>query len=313
MTQGARSRPERLGPDGVLRLGWLYRAAAADLALVRRTHASDPAVRPLEDLVGRARLAVYDSEAQRESIRAFVSRGYWRRVRERPVTLAIAWILLAVSGVLGAVWAVHDPAAAVGVLPRAFRGAAEPHGGALPLGASRDAAISSQIFTNNIRVVLLSFAAGIAGGVITGALLLYNGLLLGVVGGLSLGLGGGGRFVELVAPHGVLELSCIAVGASAGLRVGWSVVSPGPHPRSLALRREARRGVEIVLGTAPWLVIAGLVEGFLTPRRIGVPLALSVGFGLAAVYWMLVLWRGAPASMDAAADGGITRAPAPSP
>ena len=61
-----------------------------------------------------------------------------------------------------------------------------------------------------------------------------------------------------------------------------------------ALRAEARAAVEIVLGTAVWLVVAGLVEGFLTPAGKGLTVVLIVGFGLGALYWGLVLWRGAP-------------------
>lgn len=304
-TRAGAGRPERLGADGVRRLGQLYRAAAADLALLRRTHGSDSAVRRLEDLVGRARLAVYDTEPRRGSLVSFLSRGYWRRVRERPVLLAIAWGLLLVSGALGALWAVHDPAAAVGVVPRGLQGVAEPHSGIPRIGGAQATAVSSQIFTNNIRVTFLSFAAGITAGIGTAILLLYNGLLLGVVGGLGFGLGSGGQFVQLVAPHGVLELSCIAVGASAGLRIGWALVSPGVLPRRVALGREARRAVEVVIGTIPWLILAGLVEGFVTPRRIGVVPALGLGFGLAAVYWALVAWRGAPLP-------GATDAPGPS-
>lgn len=305
---GRNGRPEQLGPDGVRRLGQLYRAAAADLALLRRTHGSDASVRSLEDLVGRARLAVYDSEPRRESLRHFVSRGYWQRVRERPALLMIAWAFLLVSGVLGAVWAAHDPAAAVGILPQGFQGVAEPHSGIPRIGGTRAGAVSTQIFTNNIQVMFLSFAAGITGGIGTGLLLLYNGLLLGVVGGLGFGLGTGGQFVELVAPHGVLELSCIAVGASAGLRIGWALVAPGPRKRGTALRLESRRAVEIVIGTMPWLVVAGLVEGFVTPQRIGVVPGLAVGFGLGAIYWALVIWRGGRSP-----GPHITAAPAPSP
>jgi protein-S-isoprenylcysteine O-methyltransferase Ste14 len=131
--------------------------------------------------------------------------------------------------------------------------------------------------------------------------------------------------VELVAPHGFLELSCIAVAAAAGFRVGWAVINPGPRARAAALVAEARVGAEVVLGTIPWLVVAGVVEGFVTPRRIGVPAALAVGIGLAALYWALVLWRGRPAGAGTAgahggpeplARGGApasTAAPAPSP
>jgi hypothetical protein len=63
--------------------------------------------------------------------------------------------------------------------------------------------------------------------------------------------------------------------------------------------------VGIVLGTAPWLVLAGLVEGFYTPRGEGLPAALVVGFGAGALYWALLLWRGrAPTP---AADAPVAR------
>jgi hypothetical protein len=47
-----------------------------------------------------------------------------------------------------------------------------------------------------------------------------------------------------------------------------------------------------VLGTAPWLVVAGLTEGFVTPAGVGLTGALAVGFALGAVYWSLVLLLG---------------------
>ena len=71
-------------------------------------------------------------------------------------------------------------------------------------------------------------------------------------------------------PHGVLELSCIVVAGAAGLRIGWALVDPG----TLDARRSrcaARPGaaMEIVLGTMPWLVLAGLVEGFVRRADLG--------------------------------------------
>ena len=95
--------------------------------------------------------------------------------------------------------------------------------------------------------------------------------MLGVVGGLAIGAGNGRPFFELVTAHGVLELSCIVVSGAAGLRLGWAIIDPGNRTRGEALREEARAAIEIVLGTAPWLVVAGLVEGFLTPSGTGLP------------------------------------------
>jgi uncharacterized membrane protein SpoIIM required for sporulation len=84
------------------------------------------------------------------------------------------------------------------------------------------------------------------------------------------------------------------VAGAAGLRMGWAVVDPGRRRRRVALAEEARAGAELALGTAPWLVLAGVVEGFVTPAGLGVGPALAVGFGLAAVYWALAWRRGRP-------------------
>jgi uncharacterized membrane protein SpoIIM required for sporulation len=69
-----------------------------------------------------------------------------------------------------------------------------------------------------------------------------------------------------------------------------------------ALRVEARAAVEIIIGTMPWLVVAGLVEGFLTPAGTGLTTVLFVGFALGAIFWGLVLWRGAPEPRAATAE-----------
>jgi uncharacterized membrane protein SpoIIM required for sporulation len=294
-------RAESLGPDGVRRLGALYRASAADLALARRKFAGDPVVPRLEVLVARARPLVYDRARRGGSVVDFVTTGYWRRVRERPGLLLVSALLLFGPWVLSAVWAVRDPGAAIGVVPSEYQSVTEPRERGTDLGFTTDeqAEFSSEIFTNNIRVTLVAFAGGIAAGLGTAALLVYQGVLFGAITGLSIWAGNGEPFFELVAAHGVLELSCVVVASAAGLRMGWALVSPGHCRRGVALAAEARVAVEVVLGTAPWLVIAGLVEGFLTPRGLGLTTAVTLGFALAALYWALVVWRGRTARDDA--------------
>jgi uncharacterized membrane protein SpoIIM required for sporulation len=164
----------------------------------------------------------------------------------------------------------------------------------LTFGQSSVAATS--IFLNNIKVTFLSFAGGIAAGIITAALLIYNGLIIGAVGGISIAGGSGARFFALVVPHGLLELSCIAVASAAGLRLARALIEPGPITRGAAVMNEARPAVEMVLGTIPWLILAGLVEGFVTPRELPLLAAGVLGCIPAAVYWGLVMWRGRPAS-----------------
>jgi uncharacterized membrane protein SpoIIM required for sporulation len=294
LVSAARRKPERLGPVRIRALGNLYRAASADLAIARRNWPGDPVVTRLETLVGSARHLVYDSPVRSQSLTDFIVRGYWRRVLERPVPLIIAAVLLLGSGALSASWARSDPAGAATVAPESARAVTQPRqqGESLGLSVEAKAAFSSFIFTNNIRVSLLALAGGVLLGIGTAIVLLYNGFVLGAITGLAIGAGNAAPFFELTSGHGVLELSCIIVTAAAGLRLGWSIVEPGAATRVDSLVAEGRRATEMVLGTIPWLVLAGLVEGFVTPSGLGLAAMLTVGFLLGTIYWSLVLVRG---------------------
>jgi len=303
LVESAGRRPERLGPDGVRRLGATYRAAAADLALARRRWPGDPVTVRLEDLVGRARHLVYASHSRSASLRQFLSRGYWRLVRERIGLVGLCWLLMLVPAALVGAWAASDPAAAARFLPTQFRGVGEHGSGDLGLALGRQATLAGQILTNNIQVSFVAFAGGILAGVGTTLVLLYNGALIGGVGGLTVAAGRPGPFLSLVAPHGVLELSVIAVSGAAGFSVGWALIDPGRRSRRAALGLGARRGAEIVLGTMPWFVLAGLVEGFVTPTSLPLAGAVAVGLLVAAPYWTLVFWRGRPEPAPSASAG----------
>jgi uncharacterized membrane protein SpoIIM required for sporulation len=310
LVESAGRRPERLGPGGVRRLGATYRAAAADLALARRRWPGDPVTVRLEDLVSRSRHLVYASESRSGSLRHFLSRGYWRLVHERLGLVGLCWLLLIVPGLLLGAWAASDPAAAARFLPAEYRGVGDGARGDLGLAVGTQATLAGQILTNNIQVSFLAFAGGILAGVGTTLVLLFNGALLGGVAGLTVAAGRPGPFLSLVAPHGVLELSVIAVSGAAGLTVGWALVDPGRRSRRAALGQGARRGAEIVLGTMPWFVLAGLVEGFVTPTALPLAGALAVGILAAAPYWALVFWRGRPEPVPAdPAVSGLEPAP----
>jgi uncharacterized membrane protein SpoIIM required for sporulation len=295
LVRAAGKRPEQLGPDGVLRLGALYRSTAADLALARRRFAGDPVVAHLTDLVGKARPVVYANERRTGSLRDYVSHGFWRRVRERPVTLAVAALLLFGTWTLAGVWAWRDPGAALAVAPGDFRSWTEPQDDRRTPTTEESAAFASQLFTNNIRVAILAFAAGIAAGLGAAFVLLYNGLVLGVVTGLAVDAGNGDLLLEWIPAHGILELSCIVVAGAAGMRMGWALVAPGRRRRGAALAAEARPAAEILLGVTAWLVVAGLIEGFVSPSGIGLAARITVGILAAGAFWGLVLWRGRPA------------------
>ncbi len=74
-----------------------------------------------------------------------------------------------------------------------------------------------------------------------------------------------------------LELTCIVIAGSAGLMLGHALLRPGLQLRREALARAARRAVELVVGTAPVLVIAGLIEGFISPSELPIVAKLAIG------------------------------------
>ncbi|MEA2223201.1 MAG: hypothetical protein QOH83_1577 [Solirubrobacteraceae bacterium] len=263
----------------------------------------------LESLVARARQAVYAEEPRRGSLRTFFARTYWVRVRERPLPLLLAIALLLVPAALAALWALDDTGAAVGLVPGQFRDAVEPIGDT-GMTTAQTAAFSGTVMTNNIQVTFLAFAAGIVFGLGTAFVLVYNGAVLGAVAGGAIAGGNGLEFAQFVTAHGIIELSCIAVAAAAGMRIGYAIVAPGPRARTRALAEEARPSIAIVLGTVPWVVLAGLIEGFVTRAGVGLVPGIVLGVGVGAVYWTLVVVRGRPRP---AAAPGLTAAPATSP
>ena len=289
----SKGRPERLGVAGALQFGRRYRAIAADLAVARGRFPGDPVVGRLTALTLRGRQAVYAERTRRlGSVWRFASRGYWRLILARPGSLAVAALATAIPCLLAAVWAVHAPAAAAGLLPRQFRAGGNPRSHPTALSAAGHAIFASSIFTNNIGVTFLVFAGGLTLGVVTLGVLAYNGAILGALAGLTIDSGKFDLFLRLVVPHGVLELSCFTVAGAAGLTMGWAIVDPGLRPRGVALRDAARPAVALVLGTAPCLVVAGLTEGFVTPEMLPLASALAVGAVLGLGYWTLVIARG---------------------
>jgi uncharacterized membrane protein SpoIIM required for sporulation len=204
--------------------------------------------------------------------------------------------------VLSSAWAVRDPGAAPGLVPAQFRTVVDRDRADFGLTADQKAQASSAIFTNNIRVAFLAFATGIAAAIGSAVVLVYQGVTLGTVFGLTIDAGNGRALFEFAFPHGVLELSCIVVAGAAGMRMGWALVAPGLRRRRDALVAEARPAAEMALGTAVCLVVAGIVEGSLSTSGIGLVPAIVFGVALGGTFWAMVLWRGRP-PRPAAATG----------
>jgi len=95
--------------------------------------------------------------------------------------------------------------------------------------------------------------------------------------------GRGDVFLTYLAPHGLLELTCVFVGAGVGLRIGWAWIAPGPHrTRGQALAERARSGMLVALGLAVALGVSGLLEAYVTPS----PLPAAVRIAIGGLVWL---------------------------
>ena len=300
LVTAAKGRPQRLDPAELLRAGALYRSVVADLARVRFHFPGDPVTRRLETLAVQGRQLVYESEFKRFRILRFFTTGYWQLIAARPVPLAVAAALLLVPAALAWAWALASPSEAISLVPGQFQAALEPgpEGTDQMMSGAEQTAFSAFLITNNSIVAMLSFAAGIAFCIGAVYVLVNNGAVLGVVGGLLFEGGNGRFFVELVAAHGILELSAIVVSAAAGLRMGWALIDPGPRTRRAAVVEEARTSVLILLGTLPWIGVAGIIEGFVSRSGFDAFPMVVIGVLVGGVYWLLVWLRGRVERID---------------
>ena len=151
--------------------------------------------------------------------------------------------------------------------------------------------ISSVIITNNIQVTLLAFGFGLTAGVGTSILLILNGVHLGSVAAWMTLHGKQKALWGWIMPHGATELLAICLAGAAGYLLAAAIVVPGEVRRSTALKRIGGDALRIEIGCMVMLVIAGLIEGFLSPSSINYSTRIAiliVSLLIWAVYFLAV-------------------------
>lgn len=130
---------------------------------------------------------------------------------------------------------------------------------------------ASSVLTNNLQVTILAFAFGMTAGLGTAFLLIYNGMHLGSVAGWMSLQGSGRALWGWIMPHGVTEIAAVIIAGAAGFLLARGILLPGQLRRGAALKQAGRRALVLELGCMAMLVVAGLIEGFVSPSAIGYP------------------------------------------
>jgi uncharacterized membrane protein SpoIIM required for sporulation len=281
LTARARRGVGRLDAVELDELVRLYQRTSTHLSYAR-TYYRDPAlVARLTGLVAAAGSVVYGARPRTfRALARFFTTTFPAAVWHGRRAMAVSAVLLLVPAFALGLWLSSSDEAVEASAPAAVRQAYVEEDFEDYYSSEPAAAFATEVFTNNVRVAILAFAAGILLCVPTALLLVVNGANLGVAGGLFAAAGELPKFFGLILPHGLLELTAVIVAGGAGLRLGWAVIVPGDRSRRDALAEEGRRSVVVVLGLIVAFLVAGLIEGFVTGRPW--PTGLRVGVGVAA-------------------------------
>jgi uncharacterized membrane protein SpoIIM required for sporulation len=125
--------------------------------------------------------------------------------------------------------------------------------------------MASGIIANNVQVTFGAFAGGITAGALTLYMLVMNGVSLGSAFGLYANKGIVRLLIAFIAPHGVLELFAICVAGGAAFLIAAGLLLPGNRSRRSALVENGRRAIRLIGVSTLLLVVAGTLEGLVSP------------------------------------------------
>lgn len=287
-----RSASHRMSIEEAMRFHYLYEKVSSDLAKLA-TFASEPATRQyLESLTARAYAEIHETRDATGRVKP------WRwflvdfpvAFRKHVAAFWLAVAIMGVGGLFGGLAVSLDTEAKEALVPAQFshllgdpaaRVREEESAEDDPLQGVRTT-FSTSLMTNNIRVSILTLAAGVTAGIGTVILLFYNGILLGLVASDYVAAGQSVFLLGWLLPHGVVEIPAILIAGQAGLVLGRVIIGRGDRNPLRERLREVRADLAmLILGVAVLLVWAGLVEAFLSQYHEPViPYWLKIGFGL---------------------------------
>lgn len=282
VTKSGRRGVRALPAADIEDLGRLYRAATSDLSYARGRDFDLALQEYLNRLTARAHAVVYAGSAQTGGARIglFFRQTFPSEFRRSFAYVAIcAAVTIAFSIVAFSVIRAH-PGQAYSLLPESLvpdEIRKSLHDSNFAFDRDFAPAMSAAIIQNNIRIAIVAFAGSVTLGALTLYIIAYNGLMLGGMGALFTNAGFGFDYWATIAPHGVIELTAIQIAGAAGLLIAAGVVNPGRLRRRDAIVRNARRAGTLILGVAAMLIVAGTIEGFISPQRWPAEARLTIG------------------------------------
>lgn len=259
----------------------------------------------LTQLVARARATVTGTRraSWRDATR-FLTAGFPAAVyRSRNWWIPTAVLSTLLAAVIGWWIGAHPEVQSAIAAPEDLRRMTSPGGEYETYYSSHPAAsFAAQVWTNNAQAAAMCLVLGAFLCIPVIWILFINVLNLGVGIGLMSSAYYFDTFLGLILPHGLLELTAVFVAAGTGLRLGWTVIDPGPMSRSSALAQQGRAAIGMAIGLALVLFVSGLIEGFVTPSGLPTWGRITIGIVAEAAFLAYVYILGGRAAR--AGDGG---------
>jgi uncharacterized membrane protein SpoIIM required for sporulation len=265
--RASRYKLRKMKSEDVREFGRLYRRTAADLAIAREEVRDRRLVNYLNHLVARAHGAIYRNDSSGFGVFLSFFRYELPAVFRKtfPYTLA-SFLIFILPALFAFAMSFVDEGFAERVAPQVRAKIIAGENWTETINSVNPLA-STAIQTNNIMVTFFAFAGGLLIGVGTLLILASNGLSIGLVLGLCVKY----RFWDIpifVAAHGPIELTAIFIAGGAGLLLGKALLIPGDLRRKDALVTNGSLAIKLILGCIPMLLIAGIIEGFVSPSHI---------------------------------------------
>ncbi|MDT4968297.1 MAG: hypothetical protein QOJ64_3034 [Acidobacteriota bacterium] len=295
----------RLHRDEVRELGRIYRRTASDLAIARAESRDPRLVNYLNSLVIRAHGRIYRANAQGwKRIIEFFTRGFPRTFRRTWRYTALAFAVFAAFALAAYIGTARDPEfsefAGVDALFR-YSVNSQIHWWERVNEANQVWSVG--IMTHNIRVMFQAFAFGAFFGIGTVYAMAFNGANTGAILALTYKAGFGFDLVTFMFGHGVVELSCVFLAGGAGLLIGSALLLPGDMSRSDALRTRALDAIRLIVGCVPLLIVAGTIEGFISPAPLPTAIKFAIGISTGVALYSYLMFAGRQKSSEESVAG----------
>ena len=76
------------------------------------------------------------------------------------------------------------------------------------------------------------------------------------------------------------------------MMIGYAIIDPGDLTRGQALKKKGLEAARIVIGCGCFLVVAGIIEGFISPSAFPAEIKIATGIGTGLAMYSYLLFAG---------------------